>query len=130
MKLADLSRMKGLIFAHLNINSIRNKVVEVYRILHEGNIDILGISETNLDELCTSNMYDIDGYTLLRWDRQDHSVRVSGGGLALYIRESLISDELREFQDSTNNLEFKCIKLKITYVVAYKHYRLLLASHL
>ena len=78
--------MKGMIFAHININSLRNKLHEIHRILVEGNIDVLGISETNLDDLCTTNMYEIPGYTMLRLDRQDHSVRVSGGGLAFYIR--------------------------------------------
>ena len=78
-QLHNLKALNGLLIAHLNICSIRNKVDEVKRILYEGDIDILGISESNLDENYLDNMLQIDGYCVTRLDRQDHSIRLSGG---------------------------------------------------
>ena len=43
--------------------------------LYEGDIDILGISETNLDEHYLDNMLQIDGYSTTRLDRKDHRNR-------------------------------------------------------
>ena len=41
--------MEGLIFGHLNVNSIGNKF-EAIKLLVEGNFDIIIISETKLDD--------------------------------------------------------------------------------
>ena len=43
------SRLINIIFAYLNINSTKNKFDDLIKIV-EGNIDILGIVETKLDE--------------------------------------------------------------------------------
>ena len=83
IQLSDLSRLKGLVIAHINICSIRYKLFEVQRILVNGNIDILGISETNLDSSCLSDLYEISGYTFIHYDRMDHTVRQSGGGICI-----------------------------------------------
>ena len=40
---------KGLKLGHLNIRSLRNKVIDISNILLEGHLHILGITETHLD---------------------------------------------------------------------------------
>ena len=41
--------MDGIVLAHLNINSLRNKLVLVTDQI-KGNVDVLAISETKLDD--------------------------------------------------------------------------------
>ena len=56
------SNLNRIILAHLNINSIRNKFV----LLKEGvrgNIDILMISETKIDDSFPARQFYIDGYS-------------------------------------------------------------------
>ena len=47
-------------------------------------IDILGLNETKLDKTIPDIQVDIEGYDILRRDRNRN-----GGGVALYIRQSL-----------------------------------------
>ena len=76
-------RMKNidrLIFAHLNINSIRNKFVYLSYLI-KGNIDILLISETKIDDSFPTAQFSIDGFsTSFRCNRSKN-----GRGLLLYI---------------------------------------------
>ena len=69
-----------LIFAHLNINSIRNKFDNLSKLIR-GKVDILLISETKID----------DGFSKpYRLDRN-----CDGGGLMLFIREDIPSNSLK-----------------------------------
>ena len=51
---------RGLIMAHLNINSIRNKFGDL-KFLISNNVDILVISETNIDESFPTSQFQIEG---------------------------------------------------------------------
>ena len=80
LKKLRLSNKNSLLIAHLNINSIRNKL-EALKCLISKNIDILIIAETKIDETLPTNQFLIDGYMPpLRADRNRH-----GGGLLIYI---------------------------------------------
>ena len=76
-KILDNLRVKNMnriIFAHLNINSIRNKF-DMLSDLIRGKIDILLISETKLDETFPSSQFLIPGFSIpYRLDR-----KVGGG---------------------------------------------------
>ena len=48
--------LNNVIFSYLSINSIRNKVGDLDKII-DGNIDILCIVETNLDESFPNNQF-------------------------------------------------------------------------
>ena len=52
-----------IIFSYLNINSIRNKFGDLDTIV-DGNIDILCIAETKLDESFPNNQFVLVGYHL------------------------------------------------------------------
>ncbi len=73
---------KGIIFAHLNICSLRNKTHEAARICNLDNIQVLALSETHLDSAMSNLEIMIDGYNLYRKDRDKY-----GGGVAFYIKE-------------------------------------------
>ena len=75
-----------LIFARLNINSLRNKSESLQHIINK-NIDVLLISETKIDSSFTSAQFHLEGYaTPYRLDRN-----ANGGGILLYIREDIPS---------------------------------------
>ena len=73
-----------LIFAHLNINSIRNKFDSVVKDISH-NIDFLMISETKIDDSLPKGQFQIKGFSdPFRVDRNCH-----GGGTLLYAREDI-----------------------------------------
>ena len=53
------------IIGHININSIRNKFYYLIAIT-KGNVDVLMISETKLDESFPSMQFNIDRYSIFR----------------------------------------------------------------
>ena len=78
-----------LVFAHVNINSLRNKF-ELLVDQFKGNIDVLVISETKIDDNFPLENFLIGGlskpYTLFRDSL--------GGDIFLYVREDIPSNLL------------------------------------
>ena len=73
-----------LIIGPLNINSLRNKLASLAQQV-TGNIDILMVSETKLDNSFPVNQVLINGYTSpFRIDRDNN-----GGGIVLFVREDI-----------------------------------------
>ena len=86
--------MNKIIVGQLNINSIRNKFDFLAQQV-KGNIDILMISETKLDESFPVGQFLIAGYSVpFRFDRNGN-----GGGILLYIKEDISSKLLSIYQD-------------------------------
>ena len=52
--------------------------------LNDHDIDIIGLSETRLDETVRDSDVNINGYNIYRNDRN-----ANGGGVAIYVKESL-----------------------------------------
>ena len=78
------NNFRKLIFAHLNINSIRNKFDTLANLV-KGNIDILMISETKVDDSFPRGQFFINGFSApFRLDRNKN-----GGGIMLFIREDI-----------------------------------------
>ena len=70
--------------AHLNINFLQNKFNPLVSLV-QGNIDILIVSETKIDDSFTTNQFMIPDYSMpFRKDRNSH-----GGGLLIYVREDI-----------------------------------------
>ena len=73
-----------LILAHFNINSVSNKFDQLVNGI-KGNIDVLMISETKLDDSFPSMQFLIEGYgPPYRLDRNSR-----GGGILVYVREDI-----------------------------------------
>ena len=77
---------KGLHFRYLNINSILPKIEQLRSLLINWNISVLGITETKLDNTVSNEEVEIDGYNLIRSDRNRN-----GGGIACYVKTSITS---------------------------------------
>ena len=70
-----LSNVNRLVMGQLNVNGLKNKI-EPIRLLAEGNIDVLVITESKLDQSFPSQQFAIDGFSLpYRCDRN-----ARGGG--------------------------------------------------
>ena len=86
LKSLKAKNINKIIFGHLNINSVRNKIGGV-RYIIGNNIDIFLISETKLTETFPEGQFLIDGnFPPYRKDRTDN-----GGGLLLYVRDHIPS---------------------------------------
>lgn len=99
---------KNVIIAHLNVNSLRNKFDEIKYILTNGYIDVLALSETKLDSSDNSNIFNVDGFTLLRKDKRKNS-----GGLIMYVSNRIPHRELNVNVNVTGNIEVMSIELII-----------------
>jgi exonuclease III len=75
---------KGLHFIHVNARSVVNKLTELSVLAHKTKASIIAVSETWLDSTITDSEAKVEGYNLVRKDRDRH-----GGGVCLYIRENL-----------------------------------------
>ena len=90
-----LENINRLIFGHLNIKSIRNKLGLLTNVI-QGKLDILLVSETKIDIYFPSGQFIIPGFaTPYRFDRNR-----KGGGLLFCLREVVA----RLFLQSSKNL--------------------------
>ena len=71
---------RGIHLIHLNVNSLLPKIDEVRKIAKCSNASVLGITETKLDQSIHNEEISIDGYNLIRKDRNRH-----GGGVACFV---------------------------------------------
>ena len=82
-----ISNMNRIMFAHININSVRNKCGMLADMIG-GRVDILLVSETKIDTTFPSSQFNIPGYaTPFRADRKENGA--NGGGMLLYLREDI-----------------------------------------
>ena len=75
---------KNMIISHYNINSVRNKFIEIESVLIDDCIDIFGITETKLDESFPRDQFKVNNFKLERQDRDSR-----GGGIMVYVRDTI-----------------------------------------
>ena len=90
LKKLKIKNINRLIIGHLNINSVRGKFESLKTII-QGNIDVLIITESKLDQSFSNNMFDIEGYTSPF--RRDTSIY--SGGVLIYVKEGIPCRELK-----------------------------------
>eukprot|EP00112_Aurelia_sp_Birch-Aquarium-sp1_P020436 Seg527.9 transcript_id=Seg527.9/GoldUCD/mRNA.D3Y31 product="Retrovirus-related Pol polyprotein from type-1 retrotransposable element R1" pseudo=true protein_id=Seg527.9/GoldUCD/D3Y31 len=77
--------IQGLRVAHINCRSLLGKFSEIQMLLQTCKIDVLGITESHLNERIIDNEIAISGYDMRRCDR----THKKGGGYVVYFREDL-----------------------------------------
>lgn len=88
-KLSQEAKIKDkLKVIYFNARSLVNKHEELELYMREENVDIVGITETWLNESIIDSEVNISGYTLFRKDRKSES-KTRGGGVALYVRNNI-----------------------------------------
>ena len=90
LKNLKIKNINRLIIGHLNINSVVRKF-ESLKTTIQGNIDVLVITESKLDQSFSTNMFDIEGYTSPF--RRDKSI--NSGGVLIYVKEGIPCRELK-----------------------------------
>ena len=91
-------KQKGLKLLHLNVRSLVRNISEIKLLLSQNDVHILSVNETWLDNFVLNNEIEIEGFQILRKDRNRN-----GGGVAIYIRNNLHFELLNH--DSLNHLE-------------------------
>lgn len=74
----------GLKIAHLNAQSLNNKLDEFKYIFVTSGVDVICVSETWFDSLVNDAIFNIPGFKLFRADRESHA-----GGVAIYVRNNI-----------------------------------------
>ena len=91
--LSELSKNRGFKLTALNITSIPGHIEELRIYVNSDCIDILAVNETRLDDTISSGEVTVPGYALERNDRNR-----DGGGVALYIRNTINYERLFDFE--------------------------------
>jgi len=89
----------------LNINSLVEHIDELRVVMINQPLDILAINESKLDDNDSDNMLSLRGYTLVRRDRNKQ-----GGGVCVYLRDSLSFKRLHDFEEQ--NLELIALEIQ------------------
>ena len=76
--------LQGFVMAQLNIASLPKHIDELRLHLTKKPIDILSINETRLDDTINDGLIHLNGYDVLRKDRNR-----MGGGVAIYYRDNI-----------------------------------------
>ena len=85
-------KLKGFTIPHLNIRSLVKNIDQFRLYLHKQQFDVICINETRLDATVPNHEVGINGYEIVRKDRNRN-----GGGVAIYLRNSInykIKEEL------------------------------------
>ena len=98
---------KNVVIAHLNINSLANKI-DALKLVIKDKIDILVLGETKLDDSFPEQQFFIEGYKKpYRLDRNSH-----GGGVMIYVRKDIPSRELTK-HNLPKNVEALFIEINL-----------------
>ena len=111
--LSDLKGLNGMVFGHLNINRLANKIDQLSMLLQETGIDVMCVTETFLDDTFDDAEVSIPGYLLYRLDRQDHTQRSCGGGVCIYIQDHYNTEFIPDMTLSDSDIESLGIKVKL-----------------
>ena len=74
---------------------MRKRRHELNVLLHDNDIDVIGLCETRLDEKVPDSDVSIAGYKIFRNDRD-----LNGGGVAIYIKENFAEPSVKLKSDS------------------------------
>ena len=87
---------KKFLIGYLNINSLRNKIIDLREVMQVLQLDYFVVSETKLDNSFPSAQFYLSDYEIrCRKDRDKN-----GGGLIEYIRRGVICKRLKQFESN------------------------------
>ena len=109
---------RGLHFIHLNINSLLSKIDELREIAKVSRAALIGITESKLDNSVLDGEINIEGYSIIRSDRNRH-----GGGVACYIRSDISFNIRSDFTDDIENIFFDILLPKLKPILVGIVYR-------
>ena len=114
----DPLKTKGLHLCHLNVNSLLSKIDEIRDIASRIKPAVLGITESKLDSSVTAMEVNINGYSIIRNDRNRH-----GGGVACYVKNDLCFNTKKIFPNSIEHVFFEILIPKVKPIAVGIFYR-------
>ena len=116
MQISDLQFLRKLrskyprnpLLGYLNINSPRNKIIDVRKLIGRLQLDYFVISETKLGSSFPSAQFRIGDYEIR--NRRDRNKR--GGGLIEFVKKRIITKRLKDLE--TNLSETICTEITIS----------------
>ena len=102
--------IKNASLGYLNINHLRNKIVDLRPIVQDLDFTFLAIAETKLNNTIKSAQFRIDGYYCPDEFRRDRSYN-SGGGLLLFIKKGVPCKRIRKLE--SDNIETVVVEIGI-----------------
>ena len=106
------------IFCHLNVNSLLSKTDEIRDIPNRIKPAVLGITESKLDNSVTNSEVNINGYSIIRNDRNRN-----GEGVACYARNDLCFNIKNVFSNSLEHVFFEILLPKVKPIAIGIFYR-------
>ena len=100
--------VRGLNFLHINVNSLLLKIYELRDIVDLPKSAILGITESKLDSSVSDQEVNMNGYSILRSDRNRN-----GGSVACYVRGDLCFNRGNVFSNSIEHVFFDLLIPKV-----------------
>ena len=100
--------VRGLNFLHINVNSLLLKIYELRDIVDLPKSAILGITESKLDSSVSDQEVNMNGYSILRSDRNRN-----GGSVACYVRGDLCFNSRNVFSNSIEHVFFDLLIPKV-----------------
>ena len=101
-----MNHYRNPLLAHLNINSLKYKIIDLRELLDCVDIDFISISETKLDNSFPSAQFHTDIYFLFRRDRNKH-----GRGLAAFVKSGLLPKRINELE--SDKIEILAVEINI-----------------
>ena len=99
---------KSPLAGDLNINSFRNKIIDLRGIIRYFNLGYFALSETKIDSSFPSAQFEIHNYEIKAGRERNHN----WGGLIEYVRKGIINRRLKE--NETPHSETICSEITIS----------------
>ena len=99
----------------LNCRSLLNKHAELQALILNEGIDIICITETWLNQHSPSELFVIPGYNFYRKDRHETCTpwsNLGGGGVAIYVKQNIKSEECPERSSDLAKCEMLTVKIE------------------
>ena len=114
----NIFNKRGLHMIHLNINSVLSKIDELRVVAKKSKAAVIGVTESKLDATVLDGEVNIDGYEVIRSDRNRH-----GGGVACYVRNDISFNIRSDFSDEIENIVFDMLLPKTKPILVGFLYR-------
>ena len=111
--ITELATAKGYSLVLWNSRSLLNKIEELDRLAMLGKPDFIAITESWLNPLIDTELVDIDGYNVHRFDRTIESGKTSGGGLLFYYLDDTRCIPLNNLSYCDRHIEMLFVQLSL-----------------
>ena len=99
------SEIRGFKIALLNVTSLTKHVDELKVFMANTPLDVLTINESKLDLVNGDRLVNLEGYNIVRRDRNKH-----GGGVCFYLRNTITFS--RQYQLENDDLELIALEIQ------------------